>query len=253
MLEDSLFESQSAGKTRKPFTMVLAAIVHVVTIGALIVIPLLQTQALPLALVNNMLLRLPSVSAPKPIDAFAARPHAQKPVPSAPEALTTPQAIPDRIPIIDEAPPVPLAGFLPFADGRGEAGIVLPNVGLPGGALTMGSPVKPVAPPLPPPPVSTKINVFRTGGQVEPPKLIHRVDPVYPAPARQARVQGVVVMDAAIRTNGSVDRLHVTSGNLLLNQAALDAVKQWKYTPARLNGEPVEVTTTITVTFSFNM
>jgi protein TonB len=117
----------------------------------------------------------------------------------------------------------------------------------------MGSPVKPVAPPLPPPPVSTKINVFRTGGQVEPPKLIHRVDPVYPASARQARVQGVVVMDAAIRTDGSVDRLRVTSGNLLLNQAALDAVKQWKYTPARLNGEPVEVNTTITVTFSFNM
>lgn len=250
MLEDSLFESQSAGKTRRPFTMVLAAIVHVVTIGALIVVPLLQTQALPLALVNNMSLRLPSFAAPKPpLNVFAVQPHVEKPVLSTPEALTTPVAIPDKIPFVDEVP-VPNPGLLPFADGKGP-GIVVPNVGIPGGARELPEPVQPIAPPPPPPPPQPKVNVIRTGGRVEPPKLIHRVDPVYPATARQARVQGVVVMEAVIGTDGSVDRLRVISGHPLLNQAALEAVKQWKYKPTLLNGDPVEVIMAITVTFSF--
>jgi protein TonB len=250
MLEDSLFESQGRGRTRRPFTMVLAGIVHVVTIGALIVIPLLQTQALPLALVSNTSLLLPSLAAPKPVgELVVVQPHADKPVPSTPEALTTPVAIPDKILIVAEAP-VPNPGMLPFVGGTGP-GIVGPNVGLHDGALELALPVPPVAPPPPPPPPQRKVNVVRTGGIVEPPKLIHRVDPVYPDTARRARVQGVVVMEAVISTDGSVDRLRVISGHLLLNQAALDAVKQWKYKPTLLNGDPVEVIMTITVTFSF--
>jgi protein TonB len=232
--------------------MVLAVIVHVVTIVALIGIPLLQTQAVPRALVNNMSLRLPSLAAPKPLgDVVAAQSHVEKPsVPFTPEALTTPVAIPDKILIVDEVP-VPTPGLVPFAGGKGP-GIVVPNLGLPDGVLESAEPVRPIAPPPPPPPPPTKkVSVFRTGGQVQPPKLIRRVDPVYPVMARQARVQGVVVMEAYISTDGSVDRLRVISGHPLLNQAALDAVKQWKYNPTLLNGEPVEVIMAITVTFSF--
>jgi protein TonB len=69
--------------------------------------------------------------------------------------------------------------------------------------------------------------------------------------ARQARIQGVVILDAVIAKDGSVDELKVISGHPLLTGAAIDAVKQWKYKPTTLNGEPVEVQTTITVTFSF--
>ena len=79
--------------------------------------------------------------------------------------------------------------------------------------------------------------------------LIHQVNPIYPPLARQARVQGVVVMEAAISKDGSIESLRVIQGHPLLNQAALDAVQQWKYRPTMLNGDPVEVITTVTVTF----
>ena len=74
--------------------------------------------------------------------------------------------------------------------------------------------------------------------------------PVYPAIARITRTQGVVVLEALITREGAVDSLRVISGHQLLIQAALDAVRQWRYRPTLLNGEPVEVITTITVTFT---
>jgi protein TonB len=81
--------------------------------------------------------------------------------------------------------------------------------------------------------------------------LINKVQPTYPPLARQARIQGVVILEAVISKEGSIDDLKVISGHPLLQQAAVDAVRQWKYKPTTLNGEPVEVVTTITVTFSF--
>jgi protein TonB len=76
------------------------------------------------------------------------------------------------------------------------------------------------------------------------------VNPVYPPIARQTRTQGIVVLEALIDREGSIATLRVVSDHPLLNQAALDAVKQWKYRPTLLNGEPVEVITTVTVTFT---
>ena len=76
------------------------------------------------------------------------------------------------------------------------------------------------------------------------------MNPIYPRLAQQARAQGVVVLAAVISKEGTVERLRVISGHPLLNQAALDAVKQWRYRPTMLNGDPVEVETTITVTFT---
>jgi protein TonB len=73
---------------------------------------------------------------------------------------------------------------------------------------------------------------------------------VYPPLARTARVSGIVVLEAVIGKDGSVSEIHVVSGHPLLQQAAVDAVKQWKYKPTMLNDEPVEVQTTITVTFN---
>ena len=78
----------------------------------------------------------------------------------------------------------------------------------------------------------------------------HADPPVYPALARQARIQGSVVLHAIIDKDGKVAQLEVISGHPLLVQSALDAVKQWRYKPTLLNGDPVEVDTTITVTFT---
>ena len=80
--------------------------------------------------------------------------------------------------------------------------------------------------------------------------LVHKVQPSYPPLARQARVQGTVVLKAVIGKDGSVQDLHVVSGHPMLIQAAMDAVKQWRYKPYFLNGEPVLVQTTINVNFA---
>jgi protein TonB len=79
--------------------------------------------------------------------------------------------------------------------------------------------------------------------------LVHRVQPEYPALARQARIQGVVVLRAMISRDGAIENLQVLSGNPLLTPSALNAVRQWRYRPYVLNGEPVEVETEVTVNF----
>jgi protein TonB len=82
--------------------------------------------------------------------------------------------------------------------------------------------------------------------------LIHEVRPQYPPLARQARIQGAVVLQAVIGKDGAIQNLHVVSGHPMLTTAAIDAVKQWRYKPYFLNGEPVEVDTQITVNFTLS-
>lgn len=93
--------------------------------------------------------------------------------------------------------------------------------------------------------------VLPVPGRIHASKLINRVDPVYPPLAKQARIQSTVRLEAQIATDGAVKMMRVISGHPLLVQAALDAVRQWRYEPAMLNGERVEVATTIDVTFAF--
>jgi protein TonB len=92
----------------------------------------------------------------------------------------------------------------------------------------------------------------RRGGEVVRSNLIYQVTPVYPFLAKQARVEGVVTLEAIITRQGAIQSLRVLSGHILLNEAALEAVKQWRYRPTLLNGEPVEVITNIVVTFRLN-
>jgi protein TonB len=84
---------------------------------------------------------------------------------------------------------------------------------------------------------------------MDPAKLIHQVRPAYPQLARAARISGEVRLRAIIARDGSIQNLAVVSGPAMLNQAALDAVHQWRYKPTILGGEPVEIETTITVNF----
>ncbi|HSH16804.1 MAG TPA: energy transducer TonB, partial [Verrucomicrobiae bacterium] len=102
----------------------------------------------------------------------------------------------------------------------------------------------------PPPPKETRR--IRVGGNVQQARLINRPNPVYPPLARQARIQGTVRLQAIIAKDGSISQLEVVSGHPLLVQSALDAVRQWRYQPTLLNGEPVEVVTTIDVVFTLS-
>jgi protein TonB len=99
----------------------------------------------------------------------------------------------------------------------------------------------------PPPPAPPQ----RIGGDVAQANLITQVKPQYPSLARAARVQGVVLLNATISKEGTIKDLRVISGHPLLNEAAMEAVRQWRYKPQLLNKQPIEVITTITVNFTF--
>jgi protein TonB len=102
-------------------------------------------------------------------------------------------------------------------------------------------------PDAPPP-----MQAVRVGGQIKEPKKLKNVPPAYPDIARQARVQGVVILECTISPQGRVTEVKVLRGIPLLDQAAIDAVKQWVYTPTLLNGVPVPVIMTVTVNFRLN-
>ncbi len=111
--------------------------------------------------------------------------------------------------------------------------------------------------PAPIPAISTRPKAeppgqLLVGGNVQEAKLIHRVQPLYPALARQVRVQGVVKLEAIIAGNGSIQQLHVLSGHPMLIPSAVEAVRQWIYSPTILNGKAVEVKTTIEVRFTLS-
>jgi len=89
-------------------------------------------------------------------------------------------------------------------------------------------------------------------GQIDPAKLINRIEPIYPKLAMQIGRQGRVEMHAIIATDGTIQSLEVISGDPLLIPSALDAVRQWRYRPTYLNNIPVEVDTHITVVYTLN-
>jgi TonB family protein len=91
--------------------------------------------------------------------------------------------------------------------------------------------------------------VVRIGGNVKPPSKIHNVDPIYPREAKAAKVQGLVIIEAIIDTQGNVTDARVLRGVQLLDGPALDAVRQWQFTPTLMNGVPIAVAMTVTVNF----
>jgi protein TonB len=90
----------------------------------------------------------------------------------------------------------------------------------------------------------------KAGGAIRPPRKVVDVRPEYPQDARDAKIQGVVILEIVIAEDGGVIETHILRSIPALDQAAIDAVSQWKFEPTLLNGEPVEVEITVTVNFS---
>ena len=112
--------------------------------------------------------------------------------------------------------------------------------GVPGGVLggiVGGLPDAPAAP-------------VRVGGDIKPPTKTRDASPIYPDIARQARIQGIVILEAIIDPQGNVTNVRVLRSIALLDQAAIDAVRRWKYEPTLLNGVPVPIVMTVTVNFT---
>jgi protein TonB len=118
--------------------------------------------------------------------------------------------------------------------------------GLPSAAF---SAISPAAKSAPAPPVEKPTAPIRVGGKVLPPRAVYAPPPAYPVLARQARVQGEVVLDATFDAQGAVTNLTVISGPQLLYAAALQTVSTWKYEPVHLNGVPVPFMMEVTLHF----
>jgi len=157
-------------------------------------------------------------------------------------------AMPARIAKSLPAPPMDSVPEYSNTAGGVPGGLV---GGVPGGVVggVLGGVPKSASPPPPPlPPVGIK-SPIRVGGNVQASKLIKRVEAKYPELARQARVQGMVLLKILVDASGNVVEIHVVSGHPLLVEAAVEAVKQWKYRPTLLNGEAVPVIAIATVNF----
>jgi protein TonB len=160
--------------------------------------------------------------------------------------LLAPTVIPKHIAEIKEAPLEPdsfggVAGGVPGGVPGGQMGGVLGGV--------IGGVLNTAARPVPPPPSVKPKGPIRVGGHVRPPKIIVKVQPEYPPLARQVHIQGQVQIDAVLDEQGNVIEMKVVSGPPLLYQAALDALKKWKYEPTYLNDQPIAVQMIVTITF----
>lgn len=236
MFEDSLIESGGKLKTKRPITTTISFIFEIALIGVMVLIPLLFTEALPKAQLMMSLVAPPPPPPPPPPPTVV---HVVKQVQTniINDQLRTPTKIPKKIEMIkeDAAPPPMTAGVVGGISGPGS-----PN-GVIGGILNS----TPVAVPKVATPQRVRVSQGVTQGL-----LIRKVAPPYPPLARQARIQGSVLLQAVISKDGSIEGLKVISGPPMLVQSAIEAVKQWKYKPYILNGEPVEVDTQITVNFT---
>jgi len=244
MFEDSLLESGGRLKTKRGRTTTFAIFLEIIAIGIMVLLPLIFTEALPKQMTMSFLVAPPPPPPPPPPPAAPVKIVKVIQTDIVNGALRTPTKIPQKIQMIkeDEAPPPVMAssgvvGGVPGGIPGGQMGGVI------GGIISS----TPVAVPKVAAPQRVRVSSGVSTGL-----LIRRVNPTYPPLARQARIQGQVVLHAVISKDGSIEGLTLISGHPMLAPAAIDAVKQWKYKPYLLNGEPVEVDTEVQVNFTLS-
>ena len=209
--------------------------VHVAVAIAVLIVPLLAEVQPPVPAPLHPLFAA-TKTVPIPPDVVASAPPARSAPPVA--SVMAPMTL-EREREEPAGPPGPVVPEMPRGSGNLDASLLGTAVGTP--------PVVPVPPAPAPRPAQT---VFRAGEGVRVPKRISGLPPEYPKFARDARVQGVVILEAVISERGEVGRIKVLRSVPLLDNAAIAAVQQWRYTPTLLNGVPVSVLMTITVNFT---
>jgi len=245
LFRDSLLDSSVGERKSRTWATLASVLLQFFLIGILVLLPLWFTEALPKQQLLTFLEAPPPPPPPPPPAAAPPRVKVVKVISNIADGrLRAPSRIPAKIQVIkeDEAPP-PVA-----TTGGGVPG------GIPGGQLggVIGGIVSSSASLAPVPTLSKAVPAaqrVRVSQGVISGLLISRVEPTYPSVAMAARIQGAVVLTAIIDKQGNVQHLQVLTGHPLLASAAIAAVKQWHYKPFLLNGDPVEVETTITVNF----
>jgi periplasmic protein TonB len=231
MFEDSLMESGNRIKAQSKYWSILTFLLNCGALIALIIWPLLHPEALPKQIMAELMVAPPAPPPPPRAQA----PKAQTRTAILTELVEVPSRIPKAITPVPEAVMPPSIGVVgPGAGTLDGSGSVVGSI-LNGPAVTVRQPPR---------------RSLRISSGVMAGNLIEKTVPQYPAIPKVARIQGIVVLQATISTAGLIQNLRVISGPAMLQQAALDAVRSWRYKPYLLNGEPVEVETTINVVFS---
>lgn len=213
---------------RKWYTVPLSLLSHAIAVAVVIVVPLMATDVLP-APWQPMILDVMPVAplpAPPPPRFSHPEPRVENAIPiDAPDGFTPESARPPQS--VEDT----------FASGPGviDGGLFDTNVVI-----------------APPPPDPKPQDPVRVGGQIRAPQRIRDARPMYPQLALAARVQGIVIIEATIGVDGRVANARVLRSIPLLDQAALEAVRQWEYVPTTLNGVPVPVIMSVTVTFQLS-
>jgi len=228
------FDGPRSAPGRRLSALPISVFAHVLALSALIVIPLLASDVLPQPpreeLEWQVTQTAPTVPPPsKPRNSTA--PSVPVANPNAPPLQAPPGIVPDdglQRTVPDEAPEV-LSGVV---SGGVEGGVPLERA---------------VVEEPPPPPTPSPV---RSGVDIREPKKIVNVQPTYPEVARAARIEGIVIIEAIIGPDGAVREARVLRSRPLLDEAALQAVRHWRYTPTLLNGVPVPVIITVTVNFT---
>jgi periplasmic protein TonB len=245
LFADSLLDSGQQERTRRRFAAVLSFTFQCLLIGVLLVVPLMFTEELP----RQQLLTFLEAPPPPPPPAAEAVAKVVRQIRS--DLLTggqlrTPSRIPEKVQMIREEeapPPLPMGGVVGGVPGGipgGQLGGVI------GGIVSQTSSLVPRLA-MPAPPKRIRISQGVTRGS-----LIQKIEPKYPPLALAARIQGQVLLKAIIGKAGEIKELDLVSGHAFLAPAAIAAVRQWRYRPFLLNGEPIEVETTVTVTFQIS-
>ena len=228
MFEDSLMESGGKLKTKSKYWSIATFAINGLILAALIIWPLLHPEALPTQMMATLLVA-PPPQAPVQVKIKSEMLDNQ---------LQAPSKIPKEIKQIKESSAPPSMAGVSGMEGMGG--------GTPGGVMGgilggigAGPTVKAAAP--------KKLSI--SSGVMQG-NLLEKTVPQYPAIAKAARIQGTVVLQATISKAGSIENLRVISGPPMLQQAAMEAVRSWRYKPYLLNGDPVEVETTVNVVFN---
>jgi periplasmic protein TonB len=247
---DAFLSPNLLGSPSHKRTLTTSLLVHAALLALILLFSMWFTNTLDLRTYTVALLVAPpppSAPSPPPKIAAAAQPVQPRRVLTAKGKLFMPTAIPKQIAMGKEAPLPP----------EPEAGGVFGGVpgGVTGGVL--GGILEGIKPPEPPPaPLHTEAaekprTPIPVGGNVQPPRIIYQTSPEYPLLARQAGIQGDVIVSAVIDATGKVVNMKVVSGPPLLFEAAMKALANWKFEPTYLNGEPVPIKWNVSVHFRF--
>ena len=239
LFEDLVDSDVRGHKTKQSRILPISLALHAIALILLVVVPIFSKEQLPepTSVVKAFFVE-PAAAPPPP-------PPPPPPAPKAPvvQQKPVPTEVPKFVAPVETPTEVKPEASMDLGVEGGVAG------GVEGGVA--GGVVGGVVGGLPEAPAQVT-EPIRVGGQIKEPKIIKRTQPVYPDIARQARVQGVVIMECVISPKGTVTTCKNLRGIPLLDQAAHDAVMQWTYSPTLLNGVPVPVIMTVTVNFKLN-